>query len=339
MYRCLALAKLGRGLVAPNPMVGAVLVYNNNIIGEGYHQQFGGPHAEVNCINNVAEVNKQFIKDATLYVSLEPCNHFGKTPPCTHLIIEKKIKNVVIGCQDPFAVVNGKGIQFLLDNKVNVICNILADECVKLNKYFFTFHQKKRPYILLKFAQTADNKIDNNLNERLLISNQFSNKLVHKWRNEVDAILIGTNTAFKDNPSLTNRLYFGKNPIRLVIDKNLILPNTLNIFNLDAKTIIFNSIKNETIGNTSYVKITNHNNIVQEILDYCFKNKIISLIVEGGAKLIDSFIENNIWDEARIITNTSLKIDDGVKAPYINGVKINSYKLSTDDISYYLPNI
>ncbi|MCZ2223037.1 MAG: bifunctional diaminohydroxyphosphoribosylaminopyrimidine deaminase/5-amino-6-(5-phosphoribosylamino)uracil reductase RibD [Chitinophagales bacterium] len=337
IQRCLALAKLGNGYVAPNPMVGSVLVYNNEIIGEGYHQKFGEAHAEVNCINSVSKKNQEKIKNASLYVSLEPCNHFGKTPPCTNLIVEKKIKRVVIGCQDFFNQVNGKGIEFLKSKNIDVVTNVLEEECINLNKRFFLFHQKQRPFIILKFAQAANKKIAYKTNDRLFISNDITNKLVHKWRSEESAILIGTNTALQDDPYLTNRNYSGKSPIRLVIDKQLCLPKSLNIFNTDTTTIIFNTKISEELENIKFVKLNESFSVIQQILNYCYQHQIMSILVEGGAKLLQSFIDEQIWDEARIITNTSLIIKEGINAPNFYGRKIKTENILSDNISYYLP--
>ena len=236
MTRCLQLAQLGAGNVAPNPMVGAVLVYEEKIIGEGYHRKYGEAHAEVNCINSVKESNRELIEKSTLYVSLEPCSHYGKTPPCSDLIIQNKIKKVVIGCQDIYKEVSGKGILKLRNAGVEVISGVLEKESVDLNKRFFTFHQKFRPYIILKWAQTANTKIGST-NERILISNEYTNRLVHKWRSEEAAVLVGTNTAVQDDPFLTTRLWKGKNPVRIVIDKELKLPPSLNIFDTNSQTI------------------------------------------------------------------------------------------------------
>ena len=242
MGRCIQLAKLGLGNVAPNPMVGAVLVYGNKIIGEGYHQKYGEAHAEVNCINSVSEKNKSLIEKSTIYVSLEPCSHYGKTPPCADLIIQNKIRKVVIGIKDIYKEVDGAGIQKLQNADLEVITGVLENECHDLNKRFFTFHQKKRPYIILKWTQSANGNIGLN-GERILISNDYSNRLVHKWRSEEASILVGTNTALIDNPSLTARLWEGNNPVRIVIDKELKLPADLKIFNNKATTFIFNSSK------------------------------------------------------------------------------------------------
>jgi riboflavin biosynthesis protein RibD len=281
MSRCLQLAKQGAGMVAPNPMVGAVLVYEGRIIGEGYHGKYGEAHAEVNCINSVRNTDRHLIEKSILYVSLEPCNHYGKTPPCSELIIEKKIPKVVIGCMDVYKEVAGKGILKLRNAGVEVVTEVLEKECLELNKRFFTFHQKFRPYIILKWAQSVNGKIGCK-NERIFISNEYSNRLVHKWRSEEPAILVGTNTALQDNPSLTVRLWHGKNPVRIIIDKELNLPSTLNVFNPDAKTIIYNFIKNSTEKNLVYIKLEVEN-FLNQILDSLFEMNIQSLIIEGGS--------------------------------------------------------
>ena len=317
MHRCIALAKLGAGYVAPNPMVGAVLVYEDKIIGEGYHQQYGGPHAEVNCINSVRDQDKDKISGSVLYVSLEPCSHFGKTPPCTDLIIANQIPEVVIGCRDPFKEVDGKGIEKLKAAGINVVYGILEKECQQLNKRFFTFHIKHRPYIILKWAETADGKIAGDGTNRLLISNEQTNRLVHKWRSEETSILIGTNTALLDDPELTTRHWTGPSPVRLVIDMDLKLPSTLKIFNDKQRTIIFNSIKHEENGKLSYYQVTEDVNLVHQIVNALYQMKIQSVIVEGGAKLLQSFIDEGMWDETRIIKNEKLIINNGLPAPVL----------------------
>ncbi|HJW16280.1 MAG TPA: bifunctional diaminohydroxyphosphoribosylaminopyrimidine deaminase/5-amino-6-(5-phosphoribosylamino)uracil reductase RibD, partial [Flavisolibacter sp.] len=246
MARCLQLAQLGAGNVAPNPMVGAVLVYNDAIIGEGYHEKYGAAHAEVNCINSVIDGERHLISQSTLYVSLEPCAHFGKTPPCADLIVKLKIPKVVIGCRDPFVQVDGKGIEKLLAAGVEVTTGILEKECKELNKLFFTFHTLHRPYIILKWAQTSDGKIayptlrkkSSSPVSRLFITNAYTNRLVHKWRSEQMAILVGTNTAMHDDPSLNTRLWPGNSPVRLVIDKELALPPGLKLFDGSIPTIV-----------------------------------------------------------------------------------------------------
>ncbi|MDB5199499.1 MAG: diaminohydroxyphosphoribosylaminopyrimidine deaminase [Chitinophagaceae bacterium] len=336
MYRCLELAKLGAGNVAPNPMVGAVLVYHEKIIGEGYHQKFGEPHAEVNCINSIKEDHKHLIDKSTLYVSLEPCSHFAKTPPCTDLIIKNKIPKVVIGCKDIYKEVDGKGIKKLHEAGIEVITGVLENECKELNKRFFIFHQKQRPYIILKWAESANGKIGGDT-ERVLISNEYTNRLVHKWRSEEAAILIGTKTALNDDPSLTTRLWNGNNPIRLVTDMNLRLPSHLKIFNKEVKTIIFNKLKHKEDGNLIFYQIEEEN-FLQPILKALYQLSIQSVIVEGGAKLLQSFIDAGLWDEARIIRNEELIIENGVSAPQLkNAIPQKQEIYFNDTISFFLP--
>ncbi len=336
MFRCLELAAAGKGNVAPNPMVGSVLVHNNTIIGEGYHQQYGQAHAEVNCINSVQEADKHLIQKSTLYVSLEPCSHFGKTPPCSDLIIASNINKVVVGCRDSYVEVNGKGIEKLIQNGIDVTVGVLENDCKNLNKRFFTFHTQKRPYIILKWAETANGKIATNTTERLFISNDFSNRLVHKWRHEEAAILVGTNTAFVDNPSLTNRLWYGKSPIRLVIDKHLQLPTSLHLFNQQELTIVFNFIKQSTQENLTYYLLNSTDNLVKQMLDACYQLHIQSILVEGGSKLLQSFIDGGLWDEARIIINENLVVDEGLDAPILSNQSIiKSDSLFSDTIIYF----
>ena len=334
MMRCLQLAQLGACNVAPNPMVGAVLVYENKIIGEAYHQQYGGPHAEVNCINSVKEENRLLIAQSVLYVSLEPCSHFGKTPPCSDLIIRNKIPKVIIGCQDIYKEVLGKGILKLHNAGVEVITGVLEKECMELNKRFFTFHQKRRPYIILKWAESINRKIGSAY-KRVLISNEYSNRIVHKWRSEESAILIGANTALQDDPLLTVRLWQGKNPVRIIIDKDLKLPMLLNIFNADSKTIIFNLVKNSTEENLIYIKVRKEN-FLSDLMNSLFEMNILSVIIEGGAKALQSFIDDGLWDEARVITNEEIIIENGLASPEMkNFVLEKQERYLSDIISYY----
>ena len=336
MQRCLQLAERGKGRVSPNPMVGAVLVHNNRIIGEGFHEQYGMPHAEVNCINSVAPADTKLIEKSTLYVSLEPCAHFGKTPPCTNLIILNKIPKVVIACKDSNKDVDGRGIQQLLDAGVHVISGVLEKEAINLNKRFFTFHCKHRPYIILKWAQSNNKKIANTDYSRVLISNEYTNRLTHRWRSEEDAILVGTNTALKDDPSLTTRNWPGKNPIRVVVDNMLKLPPTLHLFDNTVKTIVFNKIKNAENGQLLFTKISSEN-YLQTMMEKLHGKQIQSLMVEGGQKLLQSFIDQNLWDEIRVITNENLEINHGISAPMLNKADlIFLEKISTDRIDYYL---
>ena len=336
MTRCIELALKGLGEVAPNPMVGAVLVYQDKVIGEGYHEQFGEAHAEVNCFKSVMEKDEVFVSNSILYVSLEPCAHFGKTPPCVDLIIYKGVKKVVIGCRDPFEAVNGKGIEKLQNAGVEVIIGILENECINLNERFFTYHQKHRPYIILKWTETVDGKIAGLGNERLMISNAISTTKVHQWRSEEMAILVGTNTVLKDNPSLDNRLWAGKSPIRMLIDQSLKLPNYLKVFTDNKPTIVFNFKKEVQIGTVQYIKILPNKSVLLQIMDYCYVNKINSILVEGGAQLLQSFINENIWDEARIIVNTTLAIGNGLDAPKLKlALFCKEETILNDQISYY----
>lgn len=337
MFRCLELARHGAGRVAPNPMVGAVLVYENRIIGEGWHQVYGGPHAEVNCIRSVHKSDEHLIPLSTLYVSLEPCAHFGKTPPCSQLIIEKKIPKVVIGCRDPFEAVNGKGIEQLQKAGVEVITGILEKEAITLNQRFFCFHQQKRPYIILKWAQTNDGFIAGISDTRLLITHEQTNRIVHRWRSEEAAILIGTETAVKDDPSLNNRYWMGKSPLRLVIDKKLRLPHQLVLFNDGQPLVVFNELKHENSGPITYVKLKEGKPLIDELLDYCYTNGIQSILVEGGARLLQSFIDQHQWDEARIITNKNLQIQTGLAAPVLfDHIAIGSSISLNDQINFYM---
>ena len=371
MHRCLELAKLGAGNVAPNPMVGAVLVHEDRIIGEGYHQKYGEAHAEVHAIDQAVTLSPSkggLIDRSTLYVSLEPCAHFGKTPPCADLIIRHKIPKVVIGCRDPFKEVNGKGIEKLKAAGVRVDVGILEKECKELNKRFFTFHAQARPYIILKWAETSDGfmasqatppskggisgitkLIDASRFEdsktppleglgeaRLLISNEYTNRLVHKWRSEEAAILVGTNTAEYDNPELTTRLWPGHSPVRLIIDMHLRLSSSLKVFNREVRTIIFNTIKHKEDGNLLYYQVTEDVSLVHQIANALYQLKIQSVIVEGGARLLQSFIDEEMWDETRIISNRQLTISKGLRAPVLQrSIKADQLNIFSDKIEFY----
>jgi diaminohydroxyphosphoribosylaminopyrimidine deaminase/5-amino-6-(5-phosphoribosylamino)uracil reductase len=342
MLRCIQLAKLGEGFVAPNPLVGAVLVHDNRIIGEGYHKKYGEAHAEVNCIESVTENDKHLIPASTLYVSLEPCAHYGKTPPCADLIVRNNISKTVIGCVDVFTEVNGKGIEKLKQNGIEVTVGVLEKECRELNKKFFTYQSLQRPYIILKWAQTADSKIAGIGDKRLKISNEESDKLVHKWRAEAAGILVGTGTAQLDDPQLTNRLWSGNSPVRLVIDLDLKLSNDLKIYKNDAPTVIFNLQKNsaefpEPLNNlVYYYKITAREKLAEEILKACYDLKIQSILIEGGQKTLQTFIDKNFWDEANIITNTKLFVGKGLHAPELTNAQLQKqFSLSDDLISIY----
>jgi diaminohydroxyphosphoribosylaminopyrimidine deaminase/5-amino-6-(5-phosphoribosylamino)uracil reductase len=335
MRHCLLLAKKGLGSVAPNPLVGCVIVHNGIIIGEGYHQIYGQAHAEVNAINSVAD--KSLLSESTLYVNLEPCSHYGKTPPCSDLIIAHKIKRVVIGCLDTNPLVAGKGIQKLHSAGIEVFTDVLKDACLDLNKRFFTFHEKKRPYIILKWAQTKDgfiSKFPPFTKEENWITNNESTKLVHAWRSQEQAILIGTNTALLDNPALTVRLTEGRNPTRILIDKDLKVSLTNRIFSKDAETIVFTEGKQGNINNINYHQIDFTKDIIPQILNTLHEKKIISLIVEGGTHTLQCFIDKQLWDEARVFTgNKSFQL--GIKAPIITTEKVSSQMIEKDELSFF----
>lgn len=316
MLRCLQLAQLAAGHTAPNPMVGAVLVHHDRIIGEGYHQVYGQAHAEVNCLESVSVEDRPLIPDSTLYVSLEPCAHYGKTPPCADRIISEGIRRVVIGIRDPFLEVDGKGIEKLKNAGIDVVTGVLEKECRKLNKRFFTFHEQKRPYVILKWAQTANGYISGKGTDRLMISNSLTQRLVHQWRSEEAVILVGTRTALLDDPALTNR-FGGPQPLRAVVDLDLKLPGSLQLLDGTHPTLIFNSKKEEKSGNLSFIKVSGKNDIVREILEHLYALKKTSLLVEGGAALLGSFIQAGAWDEARVITNDAMVVEEGTPAPIL----------------------
>ncbi len=411
MRRCLQLALLGAGHVAPNPMVGAVLVHEDRIIGEGYHQLYGQAHAEVNCLASVKEEDRPLISFSTLYVSLEPCAHHGKTPPCANLIVERQIPRVVIGCRDPFPAVNGKGIEILRSAGVEVGVGVLEGECRWVNRRFFAFYMEHRPFIVLKWAQSANGKmaagifagngkIDaeggtnaddggqaGTIGSRTRISNDYTNRLVHKWRSEEASILVGPRTALLDDPALTVRWWNGPNPIRLVIDKDLQLPPTLQLFDRSVPTIIFNNHrqegelghgagghaegagrshrvegKNEHGGeeghrsreegqrmhggerndpsegkhNLVYYQLAMDSSLVHQLAMALYQLKIQSVLVEGGVRLLQSFIDEGYWDEARVITNTELEIPVGLASPVLENASLVSREtILSDTVRYY----
>lgn len=335
MLRCIKLAQLGKRAVAPNPMVGAIIVHDNKIIGEGYHQHYGEAHAEVNAINSV--LDKSLLKDATIFVSLEPCAHHGKTPPCSDLLITNKFKRVVIGCLDTYSEVSGKGIEKLQKAGIDVTVGILEKECRELNKRFFTFHEKKRPYIILKWAQTQDGYIDINRanNEKGInwITQKETKSLVHQWRSEEHAILVGKKTIFNDNPSLSVREVKGINPVRVVIDStNSTFNSDYNIFNQEAPTIIFNSKLELAKNNINWIKLQDYS--IKNICDQLYKLNIQSIIIEGGAYTLNQFISSDFWDEARVLIGQS-NFEAGLKAPRINFTPLHSETFFDDKIHYY----
>ncbi len=335
MFRCIELARKGAGLVAPNPMVGAVLVQDDRIIGEGWHPRYGEAHAEVGAIGLATQSGlTNSTSNTTLYVSLEPCAHFGKTPPCADLIIRTGIPKVVIGCRDPFEAVNGKGIEKLKAAGIEVVEGVLENECRELNKRFFTFHEKNRPYVILKWAQTADGFMAAaDGGPRLLISNEYSNRRVHQWRSEEAGILVGTNTALLDDPELTNRLWTGPSPVRLVLDMDLKLPASLKLFNREQKTIVFNAVKEEEQPNLIYYRLEKNKSLISQLMEALFNLKIQSVLVEGGRHLLNSFIKAGTWDEARVITNMKMKTGNGLDAPALtNNQLISRESFLTDEL-------
>lgn len=318
--RCIELAKNGLGTTYPNPMVGSVIVCEGKIIGEGWHKKSGEPHAEVNAVNAVKD--KSLLKKSTIYVSLEPCSHFGKTPPCCNLIIENVIPNVVIGTVDPNIKVAGNGIKKLTEAGINVTVGILETECYELNKRFFTFHQKKRPYIILKWAESQDGFIAPSKNSRteqkpVWITNEFSRQLVHKWRSEEQAILVGTQTVIDDNPKLDVRDWTGNNPVRIVLDQNNRIPKDSQIFNNQTKTIVFSkSTALISKEKANFEGIDFGQNTASQIIHALYKHHIQSVIIEGGQQTLQTFIGENLWDEARIFVGNN-SFEKGIKAPII----------------------
>ena len=329
MEKCINLAKKGIQDVSPNPMVGSIIVYNDEIIGQGYHEKYGSNHAEVNAINSVQD--KSLLEKSTLYVNLEPCCHHGKTPPCTNLIIEKKIPKVVIGCKDSYSKVSGNGIKKLRNNLIEVIDSVLDKKCKELNRRFFSFHEKKRPYIILKWAKSKDNYIAPiNQNKPFWMTCEKSKELVHRWRAQEDSILVGRKTVIADNPLLTVRLYNGKNPVRIIIDKNLTINQNLKIYNKEANTIILNQEKSLIDGKNIFVKI-DFNNFLENMLNELYNRNILSVIVEGGAETINSFINLDLFDEIRVFTTTKI-LKNGIISPNIPKLNLLSKNIIDKDI-------
>lgn len=313
--RCIELAKKATGKTYPNPLVGSVIVHNGKIIGEGFHQKAGENHAEINAINSVE--NHELLPESTIYVSLEPCAHFGKTPPCSLKIKEIGFKKVVIGAMDSHDKVNGKGKKILMDAGIETISGILEDECRELNKRFFTYHEKKRPYIILKWAESNDGFIDKDF-KPTKISNELASQFVHQIRSEEHAILVGTQTALNDNPSLTTRLIEGRNPVRILIDFELKVPKDFKIYNNEAPTLVFNQEKDSEEENIKFIKISKKN-FLEELMQKLYENQIQSVLVEGGSKTLQTFIDANLWDKTIIIKNENLTLENGTKAPKFKG--------------------
>jgi diaminohydroxyphosphoribosylaminopyrimidine deaminase/5-amino-6-(5-phosphoribosylamino)uracil reductase len=334
--RCIELARNGFGTTYPNPMVGSVIVYEDRIIGEGWHKKAGEPHAEVNAIRSVKD--KSLLKKATIYVSLEPCSHFGKTPPCCDLIIEHKIPNVVVGTVDPNEKVAGRGIKKIIEAGANVIVGVLQEECNELNKRFFTYHQKKRPYIILKWAESQDGflapeKTEYQDRKPVWITNPYSRQLVHKWRSEEQAILVGTQTVIEDNPKLNVRDWSGNNPVRIVLDQNNRIPEDSFIFDNSVKTIVIT--KSEIVSekeNLTFEAIDFTQNIIPQILEVLHQNQIQSILIEGGLKTLQTFIDEDIWDEARIFKGKS-SFGNGTKAPVVSGKNSGKINIQNDELT------
>lgn len=333
MQRCLDLAILGAGKVSPNPMVGAVIVHNNRIIGEGYHQQYGQAHAEVNAVNDALTNSNNagdLLQESTIYVSLEPCAHYGKTPPCADLIIKHSIPHVVVGCRDPFPQVDGKGIEKLQVAGIEVTLGVLEDECRFINRRFFTKVQQHRPYVILKWAETQDGFFAPDDSRQFWITGTESRKLVHQWRGEEDAILVGKNTAAIDNPQLNVRFGTGRSPKRVVIDRKLELNHELYIFDQSVETLVFNEIKTDIDGKIKYIALENFDRYVPHYILYqLYLQDIQSLIIEGGAYTLNAFIEAGLWDEARVFTG-AISLNSGINAPKINGIIADEILSGTD---------
>lgn len=333
MKRALELAVNGSGKVSPNPLVGCVIVHEGRIIGEGWHRKYGESHAEVNAIDSVA--NKAILKESTLYVTLEPCSHTGKTPPCADLIVRHGVQKVVIANHDINPLVAGKGIKRLRDAGITVITDILSDEAKELNRRFFTFMEIQRPRIILKWAETADGFIARKNNKSKWISDLYSRRLVHKWRSQEDAVLVGSGTAWHDNPHLTVRDWTGRNPLRIVIDRYLKLGPNQNLFDGTQKTICYNLVKEESLANLLYVQLP-EDDFLSVLVQDLYRRNIQSVIVEGGAQIINSFVKLNLWDEARIFVSPQT-FEAGIPAPRISGVQQNFQKLDKDWLKVITP--
>jgi len=333
MQRALDLAAGGLGSVNPNPLVGSIVVYRDTIIGEGWHKKFGGPHAEVNAINAVKD--KKLLSESEVFVTLEPCSHFGKTPPCTDLLIEHNFKRVIVAMNDPNPLVSGKGIKKLQDHGIEVVTQILEGESRRVNRRFITLHEKNRPYVVLKWAQTSDGFMARENYDSKWISSDISRKLVHKWRSEEDAILVGRNTVFYDNPLLNVRDWNGKNPLRIVLDPKLSLPTESHVFNGPAPTLVYNLQKDSKENSCEFVKIASEN-FMGGVLSDAAERGISSIFVEGGAASLRAFLEGGLWDEARVFV-APVSFEKGIKAPEIKG-SYTSEKIGVDHLFYYKNN-
>jgi diaminohydroxyphosphoribosylaminopyrimidine deaminase / 5-amino-6-(5-phosphoribosylamino)uracil reductase len=331
MQRALELAVLGRGSVSPNPLVGCVIVCDGKIIGEGWHRKYGEAHAEVNAVNAVAD--KSLLSKSTVYVSLEPCSHFGKTPPCADMLIREKVKKVVVSNLDPNPLVAGEGIKKLRAAGIDVVTGILHKQGRELNKRFFTFMEHNRPYIILKWAQSADGFIARKNFDSKWISNELSRQWVHRWRTEEDAILIGQRTAQHDNPQLNVRDWSGRNPVRIVIDRFLKLSDSLHLFDRSQPTLCYNLLKHEEHPNLSLVRLGEADFLQELILDL-YRKKIQSVIIEGGTQTLQSFLDAGLWDEARVFVSAKV-FEEGIQAPSITGALRSEEKIQSDRLLFY----
>ncbi|UGU16108.1 bifunctional diaminohydroxyphosphoribosylaminopyrimidine deaminase/5-amino-6-(5-phosphoribosylamino)uracil reductase RibD [Sinomicrobium kalidii] len=331
LNRCIRLAKNGLGTTYPNPLVGSVVVYNDTIIGEGWHYKAGGPHAEVRAIKSVSDA--ALFEESTIYVSLEPCSHYGKTPPCSDLIIASGIRNVVIGTIDPFDAVAGRGVKKLMDAGCNVTVGVLEEECRELNKRFFTFHNKKRPYIILKWAESADGYISPARRKDtapVWISNSYSRQLVHKWRSEEQAILVGTNTVIQDNPGLNTRDWRGNSPVRVVLDRELRVPGNFAVHDKRIKTLFLTGGATRAEKDNSVTETIDFSvNIARQISDVLYRHRLQSVIIEGGARTLQTFIDEGLWDEARIFKGSSM-LNNGTRRPEIQGYTASEQHIAGD---------
>lgn len=336
LSRCIQLAKNGLGSTYPNPLVGSVIVHNGKIIGEGWHRKAGEPHAEVHAVNSVK--NKSLLKESTIYVSLEPCSHYGKTPPCCDLIIAHKIPKVVVGTIDPFSKVAGTGIQKLKENGCEVTVGVLEKECLELNKRFFTYHNKKRPYIILKWAESSDGFIaplTKSKKEPVWLSNEYSRQLVHQWRAEEQAILVGTQTVLDDNPRLDVRDWTGENPVRIVLDRSGKIEDSYFDNNEKLKTIVVTEQENLTFpSNVTTEIITFDNQLLQKIVEMVYRLGLQSIIIEGGKQTLQTFIDDRLWDEARVFVSDTI-LEKGIPAPQLNRIG-KTTKIKTDQLTIIL---
>jgi diaminohydroxyphosphoribosylaminopyrimidine deaminase / 5-amino-6-(5-phosphoribosylamino)uracil reductase len=337
MRRALELARLGNGYTSPNPMVGCVIVHDDKIIGEGWHQQYGEPHAEVNAIANVAD--QSLLAKSTVYVTLEPCSHYGKTPPCADLLINHKIPNIVICNTDPNPLVAGRGIKKLLDAGAQVEVGMLEEDGYELNKRFFTFHSKKRPFILLKWAQTSDGYIAGLAYKQEKISGAPAQRLVHKYRSQEQAILVGSRTALYDNPKLNTRYWSGNSPTRIVIDRQLQLPKELHLYDLSLPTFVYTykALESEH-PNLKYIQLKEQEPLLPQIMQDLYQRNILSILVEGGAYLLDSLLKENLWDEALVFVNVSKILGNGIAAPNLLQVQLHEQQTLEHDLLFRYKN-